>query len=166
VRRGLLVAGATVAGLVAAVVAAALVLPDAGGDSRLVPAPPADDPPASLPVEEACRGERPSPAPPEIQTSAPRTAMAPGDVAQLGLRDRTGASSRSVVAEVTAPDGARALQDARLGGTTWTYLDYPSDFRGMAATDGLGTYLVRWRDAGGAALACDGFVVGAPTQGT
>ena len=159
-------AGAAVAGLAAAVVTAALLLPDAGGDPRLVPAPPADDPPASLSVDDACREERAAPALAGIQTSAPRSAMAPGDVAQLGLRDRTGTGARSVVAEVTKPDGARAQQDARLDGAAWTYLDYPADFRGLAGTEGLGTYLVQWRDAAGTALACDGFVVGEPAQGT
>ena len=159
-------AAATVAALVAVVVTAALLLPDAGGDPRLVPAPPADDPPPSLSVDDACRDERAKPAAPGIQTSAPRSAMAPGDVAQLGLRDRLGTASRPVVAEVTGPDGARAQQDARLEGMAWTYLDYPSEFRGLADTEGLGVYLVQWRDAGGTALACDGFVVGAPAQGT
>ena len=159
-------AGAAVAGFVAAVVAAALLLPDAGGDPRLVPAPPADDPPATVSVDDACGGLRPHPAPEGIQTSAPRAPMEPGEVAQLGLRDGLGVSSRRVVAEVTRPDGARALQDARLEGTAWTYLDYPADFRGTASTDGLGTYLVQWRDAAGAALACDGFVVGEVPQGT
>jgi hypothetical protein len=65
-----------------------------------------------------------------------------------------------VVAEVTSPGGGQALRDAQLEGTGWTYLDYPSDFEGAEDTAERGTYRVRWRDAGGAALACDGFVVG------
>lgn len=158
-------AGAAVAGLLAAVVTAALVLPDAGGDPHLVPAPPADDPPATVSVDDACLDARQTPALPGIQTSAPRSAMAPGDVAQLGLRDRTGTTSRSVVAVVTAPGGDRVQRYADLEATAWTYLDYPSDFP-AADTEGLGTYLVRWRDAAGAALACDGFIVGEPASGT
>ena len=150
----------------AVVVTAALVLPDAGGDPRLVPAPANDEPPAGVSVDDVCRGQRPAPAPPEIQTSAPRAPMVPGAVAQLGLRDRSGAESRPVVAEVTGPNGAQALEEARLVGTAWTYLDFPSDFPGSEGTDRLGTYRVRWRDHGGAALACDGFVVGEPAQGT
>jgi hypothetical protein len=159
------VAGAAVAALFAAGTTAALLLPDVGGEPRLVPAPAADEPPARLTVDEVCLGQRPAPAPPEIQTSAPRTPMVPGDVAQLGLRDRSG-GSRSVVAEVTGPTGARALEEARVGGSAWTYLDFPSDFPGAEGTERLGTYRVRWRDEGGAALACDGFVVGGPTEGT
>jgi hypothetical protein len=160
------VGGATVAGLVAAVLIAALVLPDAGGDPRLLPAAPGDDPPADVSVDDVCREARQRPAPAGIQTSAPRSTMAPGDVAQLGLRDRSGTATRSVVAEVTGPGGAQALHDAELEGAEWTYLDYPSDFGGPSGTDELGTYRVRWRDAGGGALACDGFVVGEPAEGT
>jgi hypothetical protein len=155
-----------VVAFVAVVTAAALLLPDAGGEPRLVPSPPTDEPPADVSVDEVCRGQRPAPAPPDIQTSAPRTPMAPGDVAQLGLRDRAGTASRPVVAEVTGPTGARALEDARLDGPAWMYLDFPADFPGAEGTDRLGTYRVRWRDGGGAALACDGFVVGEPAQGT
>jgi len=158
--------GAVVLVLVAAVTVAALLLPDAGGDPRLVPAPANDDPPADVSVEDVCRGQRPAPAPPDIQTSAPRSPMAPGDVAELGLRDRAGASSRSVVAEVRAPNGARALEQVHLEGMAWTYLDFPSDFPGAEGTERPGTYRVRWRDHGGAVLACDGFVVGEPAQGT
>jgi len=149
----------------ALVVTAALVLPDAGGDPRLVPAPANDDPPADVSVEDVCRGQRPAPAPPEIQTSAPRAPMAPGGEAHVGLRDRSGADSRSVVAEVTAPNGARALEEALLDGTAWTYLHFPSDFPGAEGTERPGTYRVRWRDHGGAALACDGFVVGGTAEG-
>lgn len=159
-RRHLVVAAVVVAALVAAGTTAALVLPDVGGEPRLVPAP-VDDPPADVSVEEVCRGQRPAPAPPEIQTSAPRSLVAPGGEAQLGLRDRSGPVDRAVLAEVTGPDGARALQEARLQGTAWTYLLYPSDFPGALGTVRSGTYRVRWRDGGGAALACDGFVVGA-----
>ena len=159
-------ATAAIVAFAAAVITAALVLPDAGGDPRLVPAPANDDPPADVSVDDVCRGQRPAPAPPEIQTSAPRAPMAPGSVAQLGLRDRSGAELLSVVAEVTAPNGARALEEARLEGTAWAYLDFPSDFPGSEGTGRLGTYRVRWRDHGGAALACDGFVVGEPPQGT
>lgn len=165
-RRGLLGAGAAVVIFVAAVVAAALLLPDAGGDPRLVPAPANDDPPADVSVDEVCRGQRPAPAPPNIQTSAPRAPMAPGDVAQLGLRDRAEASSGPVVAEVTAPNGARALKEVHLEGMAWTYLDFPEDFPEAEGTDRVGTYRVRWRHDGGAVLACDGFVVGEPAQGT
>jgi hypothetical protein len=165
VRRGLLGAGAVALVLVAAVTVAALLLPDAGGDPRLVPAPANDDPPADVSVEDVCRGQRPAPAPPDIQTSAPRSPMAPGDVAELGLRDRSGAA-RTVVAEVTAPNRARALEETRLEGAAWEYLDFPSDFPGAEGTQRLGTYRVRWRDEGGAVLACDGFVVGEPAQGT
>ena len=154
------------AGLVAVVTTAALLLPDAGGDPRLVPAPANDEPPAAVSVDDVCLGQRPAPAPPDIQTRAPRAPVAPGDVVQLGLRDRSGAPSRAVGAEVTGPNGARALQDARLEGTAWTYLDFPSDFPGAEGTERLGTYQVRWRNGGGAALACDGFVVGEPAQGT
>ena len=164
-RRGLVGAAAAVVTCAAVVIAAALVLPDAGGDPRLVPAPANDDPPADVSVDDVCRGQRPAPAPPEIQTSAPRTPMAPGSVAQLGLRDRSG-GPRSVVAEVTAPNGARALEEASLERAAWTYLDFPSDFPGAEGTERVGTYRVRWRDGGGAALACDGFVVGEPAQGT
>jgi hypothetical protein len=147
------------AGFVAVVATAALVLPDASDDPHLVPAPAVDEPPAEAAVEVVCRGQRPSPAPPDIQTSAPRAAVDPGEVAQLGLRDRSGPLRRPVAAEVTDPNGASAVQDARLDGTVWTYLDYPSDFPG-AGTGRPGTYRVRWRDGTGAALACDGFVVG------
>ena len=156
-----MVSAAVVVALVAAVATAPLVLPDVGGDPRLVPAPAGDDPPAELSVEYVCRGQRPAPPPPEIQTSAPRSPVPPVADAQLGLRDRSGASDREVAAEVTAPNGARALRDARLHGTAWTYLDFPSDFPGAEGTGRSGTYRVRWRDGGGAALACDGFVVGA-----
>ena len=149
-----------VALLAAAVVTAALLLPDAGGDPHLVPAPAGDDPPAEVSVDDICRGQRPAPAPPEIQTSAPRAPVAPGGDAELGLRDRSGPVAREVVAEVTAPNGARALREARLDGAAWTYLDFPSDFPGAEGTDRPGTYRVRWRNGGGAALACDGFVVG------
>ena len=160
VRRGLITAAAVVATLIAAVATAALLLPDAGGDPRLVPAPVGEEPPADVSVDDVCRGQRPAPAPPDVQTSAPRTPVAPGDEAELGLRDRSGPVARAVVAEVTAPDGARALRDARLDGPAWTYLDFPSDFPGAEGTDRPGTYRVRWRNGGGAALACDGFVVG------
>jgi hypothetical protein len=154
------VAAAVVATLVAAVAAAALLLPDAGGEPRLVPAPAVDEPPADVSVDDVCRGQRPAPAPPDIQTSAPRTPVSPGGEAEIGLRDRSGPVARAVVAEVTAPNGARALRDARLDGRAWTYLDFPSDFPGAEGTDRHGTYRVRWRNGGGAALACDGFVVG------
>jgi hypothetical protein len=150
-----------VTAFVALVATAALLLPDAGGDPRLVPAAPVgNDPPAEVTVDDVCRGQRPAPAPPEIQTSAPRAPVTPGAGAELGLRDRDGAAGRAVAAEVTGPNGARALTDARLDGTAWTYLDFPSDFPGSEGTEHLGTYRVRWRDGGGAALACDGFVVG------
>jgi hypothetical protein len=160
VRRGLGTAAAVVAAFVAIVATGALVLPDASDDPRLVPAPAGEEPPDELAVDEVCRDARPSPAPPDIQTSAPRAPVDPGEVAQVGLRDRSGPVGRPVAAEVTDPDGARALRDARLDGTAWTYLDYPSDFPG-AGTGRPGTYRVRWQDGTGAALACDGFVVGA-----
>ncbi len=146
--------------LIAAVATAALVLPDAGGEPRLVPAPAPDEPPTDVSVDDVCRGQRPAPAPREIQTSAPRTPVAPGGEAELGLRDRSGPVARPVAVEVTAPNGARALRDARLDGTAWTYLDFPSGFPGAEGTAHPGVYRVRWRDASGAALACDGFVVG------
>jgi hypothetical protein len=155
------VAATVVAALVAAVSTAALVLPDVAGEPRLVPAPAGDDPPANVSVDDVCRGQRPAPAPPEIQTSAPRALVTPGSEAELGLRDRSGPMARDVVAEVTGPDGAKALQEARLEGTAWTYLVYPSDFPGALGTGRSGTYRVRWRDRSGAALACDGFLVGA-----
>ena len=153
-------AAAVVAGFVALVATAALVLPDVTDDPRLLPAPVLDAPPAEVAVEIVCRGQRPSPAPPDLQTSAPRVAVDQGDVAQLGLRDRSGPVRRAVAAEVTDPDGASVVQEAHLDGAVWTYLDYPSDFPG-AGTGRPGTYRVRWRDGTGAALACDGFVVGA-----
>ena len=153
-------AAAVVVSLVAAVATAALVLPDAGGEPRLVPAPAGDEPPAHDSVEAVCRGQRPAPAPPDIQTSAPRSPVAPGGEAGLGLRDRTGPVPRPVVAEVTAPDGAQALGNARLDGTAWSYLRFPSEFPGAEGTGLPGVYRVLWRDGSGAGLACDGFVVG------
>ena len=155
-----MVAAAVVAVGVAIVATAALLLPDGGGNPRLVPAPGGDEPRADVSVEDVCRGLRPAPAPPEIQTSAPRAPLAPGSEAQVGLRDRSGPVGRAVAAEVTGPDGEMVLQEARLDGTTWTFLDYPSDFPGAEGTARAGTYRVRWRAGSGAALACDGFVVG------
>jgi hypothetical protein len=159
VRKALLTVASVVAAFVAVVTTAALVLPDAGGDPRLVPT--GDEPPEERSVDEVCRGHRPAPAPPDIQTSAPRAPVEPGEGAQLGLRDRSGPTARPVAAEVTDPGGARTVQDARLDGTAWTYLDYPSDFAGAPGTRRPGTYRVRWRDGTGAPLACDGFQVGA-----
>lgn len=153
---------AVAAVLAAAVITAALLLPDVSGEPRLVPAPAADEPPgadsASV-VTEACRDERPAPPPPGIQSSAPRTAVAPGAVAELGIRDRAGVGVQPVTAEVTAPGGRSAAAGGMVNGSVWTYLDYPGDFPGAPGTDLPGTYQVRWRDGDGSALACDGFVV-------
>jgi hypothetical protein len=161
-RRGLVTTAAVAAVLAAAVVTAALLLPDAGGDPRLVPAPASDEPPATDPasvVAEVCREERPTPPPPGIQSSAPRTAVQPGAMAELGVRDRTGVGVQPITAEVTAPGGASAAAGGVVNGSVWTYVDYPGDFPGAPGTDVPGAYQVRWRDADGSALACDGFVV-------
>ena len=160
-RRGL-VAGATVVAVLVAVVAtAALVLPDASSDPRLVPAPPSEEPPVEHAVADRCRGSRPHPAPPGIQTSAPRSAVRPGIRADLGLRDRAATGNRPVAAEVTSPGDRTAAAETELMGDGWAYLRYPDDFGGSAGTHRAGTYRVRWRDGAGATLACDGFVVGA-----
>jgi hypothetical protein len=64
-----------------------------------------------------------------------------------------------VTAEVTAPGGRSAAAGGVVNGSVWTYLDYPEDFPGAPGTGVAGAYRVRWRDADGSALACDGFVV-------
>jgi hypothetical protein len=154
---------AVAAVLTAAAISAALLLPDAGGDPRLVPAPATDEPPVVDPaaaVAEVCREQWPAPPPPGIQSSAPRTAVEPGDVPELGLRDRAGVGVQPVTAEVTTPGGRSAAAGEVLNGSVWTYLDYPGDFPGAPGTERSGAYRVRWRDADGSALACDGFVVG------
>jgi hypothetical protein len=168
VRRGLVTTAAVAAVLAAALVTAALLLPDVGGEPRLVPAPQGDEPPAAdaaAAVTALCREHRPAPAPPGIQSSAPRSAVAPGGVVELGLRDRTGVGVQPVTAEVTAPGGSRAAAGGVVNGSVWTYLDYPDDFAGATGTERAGAYRVRWRDADGTALACDGFVV-AKAQGS
>jgi hypothetical protein len=161
-RRGLVTTAAVAAVLAAAVISAALLLPDAGGDPRLVPAPAGDEPPAAeaaTAVVEVCQTQRPVPPPPGIQSSAPRTAVEAGTVAQLGVRDRTGVGAQPITAEVTAPGGRTAAVGGLVNGSVWTYLDYPADFPGAPGTAEPGAYRVRWRDGDGSALACDGFVV-------
>lgn len=149
----------TVVVLVAAVLTAALLLPDVSGDPYLAPAseePPVD---AFAAVDDVCRGHRPSPAPAGVQTSAPRSVVAPGPDVPLGVRDRFGSRVRSVAVDVISPAGATASTDTRVEGPAWTYVQYPSDFP-RAARASWGTYRVAWRDDAGATLACDGFVIG------
>jgi hypothetical protein len=161
-RRGLVTTAAVAAVLAAAVVSAALLLPDVSGEPRLVPAPSGDEPPepdSATVVAEVCREQRPVPPPPGIQSSAPRTGVEPGAVVELGIRDRAGVGVQPVTAEVTAPGGRSAAAGGVANGSVWTYLDYPGSFPGAPGTGVPGAYQVRWRDADGSALACDGFVV-------
>jgi hypothetical protein len=161
-RRGLVTTAAVAAVLAAAVITAALLLPDVSGEPRLVPSPAGDEPPAADPataVSELCRSHRPAPPPPGIQSSAPRSAVGRGGQVELGLRNRAGVGVQPVTAEVTGPAGMRAAAGGVVNGSVWTYLDYPGDFPGAPGTERPGTYRVRWRDADGTALACDGFVV-------
>jgi len=98
----------------------------------------------------------------EWQVSAPRGVpgpVRPGEVTELGLRNKFGASDESywAGARVIAPDGTSFTTATSVTGDAWGYVIYPTGFSG-AVPLGPGAYTVVWEINGGY-IACDGFVV-------
>ncbi len=132
--------------------------------------------PAPTPAPTASPGQRPAfdpaaftcpgvPSPAidrEWQVSAPRGQpgpVRPGEVVELGLRNKFGAEGESYFAgaRVIAPDGVSYVATASLSADAWAYVHYPGDFAG-AVPLAPGVYTVVWEIDGGF-IACDGFVV-------
>ncbi len=96
------------------------------------------------------------------QVSAPRGVpgpVRPGEVVELGLRNKFGASDETywAGARVIWPDGTSFVAATSVIGDEWGNVVYPSDFAG-AVPLAAGTYTVIWEIDGGF-IACDGFVV-------
>lgn len=100
------------------------------------------------------------------QASAPREQMAPGEQAEIGVRDTEETEDLGIVAQVLTPGDERVEAEAALSGGEWTTLDYPADFPEAPETAANGTYTVVWSTRGeqdednGTFISCDGFQVG------
>jgi hypothetical protein len=111
-----------------------------------------------------------------FQTSAPRggygangnpplihPSVTPGQVVQLGLRDKLGSSAQplAVQAKVVAPNGTSTTAAGQLVADTELDVNFPGDFSGAPKVYPAGVYTVIWTQASdGGFMACDGFWAG------
>ena len=85
--------------------------------------------------------------------------MRPGEVVELGLRNKFGVEGETywAGARVIAPDGSSSVGTTMVSADAWGYVLYPNDFPGGSPVY-AGVYTVVWEIEGGF-IACDGFVV-------
>lgn len=153
--------GAFLVGL-ATIVGVVLQIVSASDDPPPPPNPPTSgvstslSPPVTKPgprwdsESEQCENELPVVLHREWQVSAPRDDVSPGEVVELGLRNKFGEAGEyhAVTATVGAPDGTSTSNDTVLHSDEWAEVLYPNEFRGAPRLYPTGTYTVIWESFG------------------